>query len=169
MCLLLEFVKNSACHRLRKVWNWKLLRQLKERLFLATVESILLYVAKALILTRTMEKQISGYYTRMLGMAFNISYKDHMTNHVLYGNLPQVSIKINQWRLILAVHCLRHMEEIANRLVFGSPTRKPEIGESRISHLSTIFCGTQKWTIHENCNGKKNSKYFYSHTSQKWL
>ena len=33
----------SACHRLRKVWSSKLRRKIKERLFLATVESVLLY------------------------------------------------------------------------------------------------------------------------------
>ena len=86
----------SACHRLRKVWGSKLRRQLKERLFLATVESVLLYGAEAWTLTKTMEKQINGCYTRMLRMAYNVSYKDHMTNEELYGNLPQVAIKIKQ-------------------------------------------------------------------------
>ena len=32
----------TACHRLRRVWSSKLRRQIKERLFLATVESVLL-------------------------------------------------------------------------------------------------------------------------------
>ena len=113
----------SACHRLRKVWGSKLRRQLKERLFLATVESVLLYGAEAWTLTKTTEKQINGCYTRMLRMAYNVSYKDHVTNEELYGNLPQVSIKIKQRRLRLAGHCWRHKDEIANRLVLWEPNR----------------------------------------------
>ena len=111
----------SACHRLRKVWSSKLRRKIKERLFLATVESVLLYGSEAWTLTSTMEKQLNGCYTRMLRMALNISYKDHMTNKELYGELPQVSCKIQQRRMRLAGHCLRHPEEIANKLVLWEP------------------------------------------------
>ena len=68
-----------------------------------------------------MEKQLNGCYTRMLRMALNISYKDHMTNKELYGELPQVSCKIQQRRMRLAGHCLRHPEEIANKLVLWEP------------------------------------------------
>ena len=111
----------SACHRLRKVWNSKLRRQIKERLFLATVESVLLYGSEAWTLTNTMEKQLNGCYTRMLRMAFNVSYKDHLTNKELYGDLPQVTSKIQQRRMRLAGHCMRHPEEIANKLVLWEP------------------------------------------------
>ena len=60
----------SACHKLRKVWSSKLRRQIKERLFLATVDSVLLYGAETWTLTRTMEKQLNGRCTRMLRMVF---------------------------------------------------------------------------------------------------
>ena len=113
----------SSCHRLRKVWTSKLRRQIKERLFLATVESVLLYGAETWTLTNTMEKQLNGCYTRMLRMAFNVSYKDHLTNAELYGDLPQVTSKIQQRRLRLAGHCIRHPEEIANKLVLWEPLK----------------------------------------------
>ena len=64
---------------MKKVWNSKLRRQLKERLFLATVESVLLYGSETWSLTRTMEKQINGCYTRMLRMAMNVNANDHVT------------------------------------------------------------------------------------------
>ena len=115
----------SACHRLRKVWSSKLRRQIKERLFLATVDSVLLYGAETWTLTNTMEKQLNGCYTRMLRMAFNVSYKDHLTNVELYGDLPQVTSKIQQRRLRLAGHCIRHPEEIANKLD-GTRNRGPQ-------------------------------------------
>ena len=111
----------SACHKLRKVWSTKLRRQIKERLFIATVESVLLYGAETWTLTNTMEKQLNGCYTRMLRMAFNVSYKEHMTNVELYGDLPPVTSKIQQPRLRLAGHCIRHPEEIANKLVLWEP------------------------------------------------
>ena len=57
----------------------------------------------------------------MLRMAFNISYKDHVTNEDLYGNLPQVTSKIKMRRMRLAGHCWRHKEEIASSLVLWEP------------------------------------------------
>ena len=111
----------TACHKLRRVWSSKLRRQIKERLFLATVESVLLYGAETWTLTKTMEKQLNGCYTRMLRMAFGVSYKDHLTNFQLYGDLPQLSTKIRQRRMRLAGHCWRHPEEIANTLVLWEP------------------------------------------------
>ena len=111
----------SACHRLRKVWSSRLRRKIKERLFLATVESVLLYGSETWTLTQTMEKQLNGCYTRMLRMAFNISYKDHVTNEDLCENLPQVTSKIKMRRMRLAGHCWRHKEEIASSLVLWEP------------------------------------------------
>merc|ERR1711867_237609 len=111
----------NACHRLRKVWSSKLRRQLKERLFLATVESVLLYGAETWTLTETMEKQIDGCYTRMLRLAMNVNWKDHVTNEELYGDLPSVTRKIQQRRLRLVGHCARQPEEVANRLVLWEP------------------------------------------------
>ena len=111
----------SACHMLRKVWSSRLRRQIKERLFLATVESVLLYGSETWTLTQTMEKQLNGCYTRMLRMALNINYKDHVTNEDLYGSLPQVTSKIKMRRMRLAGHCWRHKEEIASNLVLWEP------------------------------------------------
>ena len=88
---------------------------------MATVESVLLYGSETWTLTQTMEKQLNGCYTRMLRMAFNISYKDHVTNEDLYGNLPQVTSKIMMRRMRLAGHCWRHKEEIASSLVLWEP------------------------------------------------
>ena len=64
-----------ACHKLKKIWTSKLSRKLKERLFIATFESVLLYGAESWTITKVMRKQIDGCYTRMLRMALNISWK----------------------------------------------------------------------------------------------
>ena len=96
----------SACHKLRKVWRSRISRQIKVRLFLATVEAVLLYGADTWTLTDTMEKQLNGSYTRMLRMALNVSYQDHKSNAEVYGELHQVTSKIQQRRLKLTGYCI---------------------------------------------------------------
>ena len=90
----------TACHKLRKVWTSSLKTSIKVRLFIATVESVLLYNSNTWSLTNQMEKRLDGVYTRMLRMAMNVSWKQHMTNEELYGDLPKVTTKI-------AIHRLR--------------------------------------------------------------
>ena len=53
-----------ACNKLGKIWKSKLCRELKVRVFLATVESVYLYVSERCTLTKSREKQIDGAYTR---------------------------------------------------------------------------------------------------------
>ena len=111
----------SACHKLKKVWSSKLQKEIKKRLFLATVDSVLLYGAVTWTLTKALEKQLDGCYTYMLRMAFNVSCKEHMSNEERYGDLPPVTWKIQQRRLKLAGHCWRHKEEVASSLVLWEP------------------------------------------------
>ena len=107
----------TACHKLRKVWSSKLSRKLKIRLFTATVESVLLYGAETWSMTKTLKRKLDGCYTRMLRMALNVPWQSHTTNEQLYGDLPPVSLKVQQRRMNLAGHCLHHEEEIASKLV----------------------------------------------------
>ena len=99
-----------ACHKLKKIWTSKLSRKLKERLFIATFESVLLYGAESWTITKVMRKQTDGCYTRMLRMALNISWKQKLTNNELYQQLPPVSDKIRKRRMKLAGHCVRHKD-----------------------------------------------------------
>ena len=59
----------SSCHKLQKVWKSDLNRMLKV-------------------------KRLDGFYTRMLRMALNVSWKEKLTNKELYGQLPPVSSKV---------------------------------------------------------------------------
>ena len=111
-----------ACHNLRSIWTSSLKRSMKVRLFLCTVESVLLYNSETWSLTKQMAKSLDGAYTRMLRMALNVSWKQHMTNVQLYGSLPPVSSKIAARRLRLAGHCVRHEEEIASQFVLWQPS-----------------------------------------------
>ena len=112
----------SACHKLRKIWKSKLSKRIAIRLFIATVESVLLYCAETWIITQTMKRHLDGCYTRMLRMALNVSWKQHIPNIQLYVELPPVSTKVQQRRMRLAGHCVRHDDEVANKLVLWQPT-----------------------------------------------
>ncbi|XP_071796312.1 uncharacterized protein [Asterias amurensis] len=92
------------------------------RFFHAARETILLYGCESWTLTKAMTKSINGCYTRMLRMAQNVSWRDHSTNLQLYGNFPQLSEKINERRLRLAGHCLRHPELPAHKAIVWEPT-----------------------------------------------
>ena len=112
----------DGCHKLNRVWSSSLKRHKKVRLFLAIVEFVLLYGSNTWTLTKKIEKQLDGTYTRMLRKALNVSWKQHMTNEELYKNLQNVSKKIAERRLRLCRHCLRHPEEIASHLVLWQST-----------------------------------------------
>ena len=56
------------------------------------------------ILNKAMTKSINGCYTRMLRMAQNVSWRDHIINLELYGNIPALSEKIGERWLCLAGH-----------------------------------------------------------------
>ena len=112
----------QACHKLTKIWKSSLQKSIKIKLFIATVESVLLYGCETWTLTQKLEKQLDGMYTRMLRMALNISWQSHTTNKDLYGDLPKLSQKIAERRLRLAGYCVRHPEEIASNLVLWQPS-----------------------------------------------
>ena len=140
----------SSCHKLKKIWNSRLSRRIKVRLFIATVESVLLYGSAAWTVTKTLEKKINGCYTRMLRMALNISWRQKLTNEQLYQELPQVTSKIASRRLKLAGHCIRHPELSASTLVLWRPTRgtvKP--GRPTINYIDNLLSDLEVEEIEE--------------------
>ena len=64
-------------------------RSLKVRLFLATVEAVLLYRAETWTLTKTMKKQLDGCYTRMLKMSLHVSWQSRTTKMQNYTRAYQ--------------------------------------------------------------------------------
>ena len=100
-----------ACNKLGKIWKFSPCRELKVRIFLTTVESVSLYGSETWTLTKRTEKKIDGAYTRMLRIALNVSWREHITTEDLYGYLPKVYSRIRERRTRLAGHCVRHNEE----------------------------------------------------------
>ena len=112
---------------------------LKRRLFVTTVESVLLYGWEAWALTVKDKKALDGVYTRMLRAALNVTWEDHVTNVDLYGYLPRLSDIIRQKRMRLAGHCVRHPELTASEMIFWEPTHgKKSRGRPQTTYIDTL-------------------------------
>ena len=66
---------------------------MKRSFFQAAIVSILLYgcTTWTLTLTKRLEKKLDGNYTRMLRAIWNKSWRQHLTRHQLYGQLPPIT------------------------------------------------------------------------------
>ena len=127
----------SACHKMKSIWNSKLSRKMKIRIFKATVESVLLYGCPTWTVNKVLERRMDGCYTRMLRMVLNISWKEKLTNQELYQDLPKVSDIVRERRLRLAGHCVRHDDEIAHHLVLWEPTKGTRNRGRRAKNIKT--------------------------------
>ena len=119
---------------MKKIWKSNVNKALKTRLFLSTVESVLLYGSETWTVDVKMKKKIDGCYTKMLRMAYITNWQEMISNKELYDELPFVSSKIKARRMKLAGHCLRHPEEKASNLVLWQPGRKKKSGKTK-NHL----------------------------------
>ena len=82
---------------------------------------------------------IDGTYTRMLRVACNISWREHITNEELYGSLPKLSTKIRERRMKLAGHCIRHHEEETSKLVLWQPhSGHTGRGRRKLTYVDTL-------------------------------
>ena len=108
-------------------------------MFVATVESILLYGAETWTFTAQQEKALDGVYTRMLRMALNVTFEDHIQNVDLYGRLPRLTSKLRERRMGLAGHCVHHLELAAHPLILWKPKHGSRArGGKRASYVDTL-------------------------------
>ena len=118
---------NTLGHGLAAVnmisWLEKLMQKYQDAYLQSKCESVLLYGAETWTITNKIQKSLDGCYTRMLKAALNVSWKDKITNHELYGELPLLSQKLKERRLRFDGHCQRSQEEIASTLVLWTPRR----------------------------------------------
>jgi len=105
----------TAINKLSKIWKApQLSRELKIRVFRATVEAILLYGSQCCTFAVAQERSLDGTYTHLLRKALNISYKDHIPNITLYGSLPPINSTLRSRRLQFAGHCFRRVDRAAH-------------------------------------------------------
>ena len=137
----------GAMNSLQKVWKSDVKKETKVRVFKGTVESILLYGSDSWSLSKALTKKLDGTYTRMLRMIYNVSWCQHLTNKILYGNLPPISSIVKQRRLALAGHVSRH-DEPASRLLLWSPEEKRRVGRPNIT-LKTLLLEDTNLSVEE--------------------
>ena len=94
---------------------------MKRSFFLAAVTSILLYGCTAWTLTKRLEKNLDGNYTRMLRAIFMKSWREHPTRHQLYGHLPLITKTIQVRRTRHAGHCWRSRDELISDVLLWTP------------------------------------------------
>jgi len=98
----------EAAKRLKKLWiSQTLSRKMKIRVFQTCVESVFLYAAETWSVSKTLASRIDGAYTRLLRYALNISWKDKVTNLIVYKDIVPVSLRLRERRLTFAGHCFR--------------------------------------------------------------
>ena len=112
----------AAIRKLDNIRISELPRQLKMNFFRWTVEGILLYCAETWTMTKTMNSEIDGTYTRLLRHALNVKWRQQVTNENLNGDVPKISSVMQQRRLRLAGHCYRSDKTVAN-LILWEPKR----------------------------------------------
>ena len=88
---------------MQEIWKSKMPDKLKRNFFRAAVKSVLVYGA-------------------ILRAALNKSWREHLTNKELYGNIPKISVAIREQRLRFAGHCWRSECELASELLLWQPS-----------------------------------------------
>ena len=112
----------TAINRLSIIWISDLTDKMKRSFFQAAVTSILLYGCTTWTLTKRLEKNLDGNYTRMLRAILNESWRQHPTRHQLYGHLPPITKSIQVRRTRHAGHCWRSRDELIRDVLLWTPT-----------------------------------------------
>ena len=111
----------SALSKMDAIWKSPMTNNLKIQFFRSTVETVLLYGSNTWTLTKALTRKLDGTYTRLLRAAINVSWRQHLTNKELYGNLPKVTDTIKERRLRFSGHCWRSKEEVVHKLLLWEP------------------------------------------------
>ena len=90
--------------------------------FQAAVMSILLYECTTWTLTKRLEKNLDGNYTRMLRAILNKSWQQQPTKPQLYSRLPPITKTIKVRRTRHAEHCWRSRDELISDVLLWTPT-----------------------------------------------
>ena len=139
------------------IWKSEINLPRKRRLFVSTVENVLIYGYDSWTLNISQQKSLNRTYTRMLRKALNISWKEHFTNKNLYGKLPLVSSKIKSKKIKMAAHYIRHPELSAHPLIVWEPIRcKDNRGRIRLYYILRGYIKKIHWSPIE---AKYNNQY----------
>ena len=107
----------TAINRLSVIWKSDLPDKIKHSFFRSVVVLILLYGCTTWMLSKCMEKNLDGNYTRLLRAILNKSWRQQPIKQQLYGHLPPI-MKIIQFRWTRHVgHCWRSKDKLISDIL----------------------------------------------------
>ena len=134
----------AALRKLDPIWRSTLPMKLKLKFFHATVTTVLLYSSCTWTFMKELEKKLDGCYTKMLRVVKNVSWKQHMRNDVLYGEIPKIKTAIAAQRKRFSRHCWRNKDELAHQLLSWEPTHgKRARGRPRRTFIDQLVDDTE--------------------------
>ena len=107
----------TTIDRLSVIWK----SDLKHSFFQAAIVSILLYGCSSWTLTKRIEKNLDGNYTRMLRAILNKSWGQHPTKQQLYDHLPPITKTIQVRRTRHAGHSWRSGGDLISNVLLWTP------------------------------------------------
>ena len=96
--------------------------KMKRSFFQAAIVSILLYGCTTWTLTKRLEKNLVGNYTRKLRAILNKSWRQHPTRHQQCGHLPPITKTIQVRWTRHAGHCWRSRDELISDVPLWTST-----------------------------------------------
>ena len=134
----------TVINRLSVIWKSDLIDKMKRIFFQAAVVSILLYGYTTWTLTKRMEKNLVGNYTRMLRAILSKSWRQHRTKQQLYGLLPPIitmTIKVRRTRH--AGHCWRSGDELISDVLQWTPSHgQAKAGRPARTYIQQLYKDT---------------------------
>ena len=126
-------------NKLSIIWKSDLTDKMKCSFFQAVV-SILLYGCTTWMLTKRLEKKLDSNYTRMQWAKLNKSWRQHPTNHQLYGHLPPIMKTIQVRWTRHARHCWRSRDEHISDVLLWTPTYgRAKAGQSAQTYIQQLY------------------------------
>ena len=121
-------------------------------IFPAAIVSILQYGCTTWTLTKRMEKKLDGYYTRMLQIILNKSWRQHPTKQQLYGHLPPITKTLQVRQNRHAGHYWRSKDELISDVLLWNPSHgRANVGWPAWTYIQQLCedMGTsrKRWTI----------------------
>ena len=133
----------TAYDRLSVIWKSDLADKMKRSFFKAAVVSILLYGRTTWMLTRRMEKNLDGNYTRMLEVILNTSWRQHPTKQKLHVHQPPITKTIKIRRTRHTGHCWRSRDVFISDVLLWTPSHgRAKTGRPARTYIQRLCADT---------------------------
>ena len=107
----------AGLRNLEPIWKSTLPMKLKLEIISVNTDNRVMLWLMQWTLTKELEKKLDGFYTKILRVVKNVSWKQHMRNEVFYGKIPKVMTTTAAERVRFSGHCWRSKHELAHQLL----------------------------------------------------